>query len=587
VSTDAIDRSVFLARSGKPHNPAIAHLTETHSLPGSAGHLFERLAAGAKDPDTVAILKAIRTHRDANPQSPTFGCYKWFMEDPAINDTNASFFICTPLTGLFLAHGSQLNADEMAELKGVFQDVLPWFRGMAEHPSLFYPNKCISDAAMLLATGHVLDDEPARGAGRAFCHRYLDYYARRGTGWGEDHSPVYVTVILEMTLLIMAFEKTGPLYDKALRLTDAIMDWVAFHDGLDAVPAIRTYNFKGEPVVDYPVAALIEGRAVAKPRRLLLTFADMCGYRFRAPVLTTPRQRRWRTFDSHFSVSYVGANSRLGTLSHYPLMPNGYMHDGWGLGWQSKPASFILNRDEFGTLEWESEDDEGVVRQHPAAGNIYDWASRHLFKRVSFHPEVVFVGHQEGRAAIVLREIHHLHSPTRRLADRWRVNPGQAQVHIGGKEWDGQPLMAPEDWIVMTSGPTCVAIRALQCRGVDAPDTDRNPQRRTTGNVRPASLRLERTERGVYLSVPLIEGGAGMVTQHLLFSGWCVVLLDRPEDVGKLSVRENFTEDGEVPRTYGELIRTVELQAPDVSLRLVRDILTGTVARFVNGKPTE
>ena len=69
-----------------------------------------------------------------------------------------------------------------------------------------------------------------------------------------------------------------------------------------------------------------------------------------------------------------------------------------------------------------------MVRQHPAAGNIYDWASRHLFKRVSFHPEVVFVGHQEGRAAIVLREIHHLHSPTRRLADRWRnggASPGE------------------------------------------------------------------------------------------------------------------------------------------------------------------
>ena len=34
MPNDAIDRSVFLARSGKPHNPQIAHLTETHSLPG-------------------------------------------------------------------------------------------------------------------------------------------------------------------------------------------------------------------------------------------------------------------------------------------------------------------------------------------------------------------------------------------------------------------------------------------------------------------------------------------------------------------------------------------------------------------------
>jgi hypothetical protein len=262
------------------------------------------------------------------------------------------------------------------------------------------------------------------------------------------------------------------------------------------------------------------------------------------------------------------------------------MHDGWGLGWQSKPASFILNREEFGTLEWESEDDEGVVRQHPAAGNIHDWASRHLVKRVSFHPEVVFVGHQAGGAAIVLREIHRLHSPTRRLVDRWRVNPGRVQIQVGGRDWDGQ-LLTAEDWIVVTSGAARVAIRALQCRGVDASDNDRNPQRRTAGNVGPASLRLERTERGVYLSVSLIEGGMGLITQHLLFSGWCVVLLDRPEDVSRLAVRESFHEDGELPRTYGELTRTVELQTPDVSLRLERDMLTGAVARWVNGAPSK
>jgi hypothetical protein len=36
------------------------------ALPGSAGYLFERLAAGANHPEAVAIPKAIRTHRGGN-----------------------------------------------------------------------------------------------------------------------------------------------------------------------------------------------------------------------------------------------------------------------------------------------------------------------------------------------------------------------------------------------------------------------------------------------------------------------------------------------------------------------------------------
>ena len=263
MTQDPIDRNVWLVRSGKPHNPVIAHLTETHSLPATASHVFDGLARGAKPPDTVRLLRAIRPHHDTAAESQTFGCFKWFVEEPAVYDTNASFFICTPLAAAFLCHREQLDAAEVQELQGIFRDVLPWFQRMARGPSLFYPNKCISDAAMLLAAGHVLDDAPARTAGRDFCHRYLDFCAARGTGWGEDHSPVYTTVIVEMTLLVMALEAAGPLYDKARRLTDAIVDWVAFHDGIDAVPAIRSYNFKNDIAVDYPLAALIAGRTVA------------------------------------------------------------------------------------------------------------------------------------------------------------------------------------------------------------------------------------------------------------------------------------------------------------------------------------
>ncbi|MCK5801187.1 MAG: hypothetical protein KAI66_00075, partial [Lentisphaeria bacterium] len=393
---DPLDRSCFLVRTGRPHNPVIGERTETHSLPATANHLFTALLAGGKHPDTRAMLAALRQHRDDDPDSPKFGCLKWYMESPNVYDTNASFFVCTPLTGVWLACREQLDEDENAELRGVFSDVLPWFASMAAKPSFYYPNKCISDAAMLLAAGHVLEDEQVVANARDFALRYFDYYRRRGTGWGEDHSPAYTRVILEMTLLIMALEGAGRLYHEARRMTDAILDWAAFHGGLDAVPSIRGYNFPAKMEVRYGIDLLFGDKIEAAPGDLMALLKKLTGYQRDVVDQPVPRQRRWRTFDQHFSTTHIGEHARLGTLSEYPLMPNTYMHDGWGLGWQTKPCSFIVHNEDYGILEWISEDDDGIVRQHEAAGTIHDWASRHLFKRLSFHPDVLLASHQEG-----------------------------------------------------------------------------------------------------------------------------------------------------------------------------------------------
>ncbi len=584
MAEDRIDRGVYLAWSGKPHNPSIAHLERTHNLPGTAGYLLEKVVAGEKDPDTARLLVALRAGRDADPASPTFGCLKWYLEDAAIYDTNAAFFICSSLVPVALFFPERLSPEEMEQLRGVFADVLPWFRRMAESPSLFYPNKCISDAAMLLAAGTIAGDAQTAQAGRDFCHRYLDYYFRRGTGWGEDHSPVYTTVIMEMLLLILALEPAGDLHDKARHMADALMGWVAFHDGVDAVPSIRGYNFERKIEVKYGVRPLLAGQSLEEAPLLLRLLAERTGYRYAPAPLQTPRERRWRTFDEQYSVSYIGEHARLGTLSHYPLMPNTTMHDGWGLGWQSKPAAFIVGREEYGVLEWMTEDDEGVVRQHEAAGSIHDWASRHLFKRVGFHPEVVFAAHQEGRAAIIFREVHQVHSPTRRLEDRWCLSHGAGRVLLAGRPWEEEPACVPPQWILLEYAHAAVALYPLCCRVLDAPDDDVNPQRRTAGALADAPVYLERTDRGITLSRRLVDGHEGIVTQPLFFSGWCVVLLDRPEDALGLRVTETFHEDGEVPRTYGELIRTVELATPAGTLRLTRDMLTGREERSARRK---
>jgi len=583
AAADRLDRSCYLYRTGKPHNPVIAHLTETHSLPATAGYLFTELLAGRKDPDTPKILAALHEHRETDPERETFGCLKWYLESPRVYDTNASFFVCTPLAGIWLSCRDRLEEAELAEFRAIFADVLPWFTRMAQSPSLFYPNKCISDAVMLLAAGHVLGDVAVTEQGRDFCRRYFDYYRRRGTGWGEDHSPCYTKVILEMTLLAMALEESGDVYDAARGMTDAIMDWADFHDGLDAVPSIRGYNFGANIEIKYGIAPLFGPEQEQPLTSLLGVLKQVTGYRWGRTVLAVPRQRRWRTFDAHYSTSYIGENARLGTLSAYPLMPDSYMHDGWGLGWQSKPCAFQVPGQEYGILQWLSEDDEGIVRKHESGTGMHEWASRHLFKRLSFHPEVEFVGHQDGGAAIVFREIHRLHSPTTRLVDRWRLAKGAGRLLVDGHEAGNE--VPPGSWVVLDYGTCAVAIRALSCRVPQVGPDDENPQRRTTGGIVQLPLQIEREGDELHLNLVLVDHHAGVLTEPLLFTGWCVVLLDHPEDVASLRVEESCREDGEIPRTYGELIRTATLTTPNSVLKLERDMLTGCTSRWLDGQP--
>ncbi len=583
--SDPIDRTVYLARGGKPHVANIAHLTDTRNCVSTAHHLYQGLVRGEKDPDFALICAALRGQRDTDPDSPTFGCLKWYREDPAIGDTNASFFICLPLSLAWLNHRDQLTDEEAEALRAIFAAVAPWFRHMADSPSLFYPNKCLGDVAMLLVTGYILGDDAIQQEARDFCRRFLDYVERRGMGWGEDHSPVYTRVIAEMGLLIMLLEQRGELYDRTRAMIDGLMEWAAFHDGLDAVPSIRGYNFKCDLEVPWGLLELVDGAEPKDANAPLAVLARATGYSYTPAVQPVPRSRRQRTFDDHWSVSHIREHARLGTLSHYPIMANATSHDGWGLAWQSKPASLIVPGQDYGVLEWATVDDEGTPRQHEAAGTIWDYASRHLFKRVSFHPEVIMAAHQHEGAAIIFREVHHLHSPTVRLEDRWRLAHGGGRVLLGGHEWDGAPTSAPADWLVLVYPDCAVALHPLQCRVLDAPEDDPNPQRREQGNIVTLPPRLERTDRGLQVSLPLIAEDRGVITQPLLFSGWCVVLLDDPAQVAGLSVQESFREDGELPRTYGELIRTVELTSPYGAVKLERDMLSGGERRWTDGTP--
>ena len=163
------------------------------------------------------------------------------------------------------------------------------------------------------------------------------------------------------------------LRDVCIEFLDGLADFVAFHEGREPTPGIRTYNFDGnvmavdasyfDPEPTSAIIAITRAAAATAPRP--------CSF-------SVLRQLRRRTFDNHYSVSWVDRHARLGTLSRWPLFPNMYHHDTWGLGWQSIPAAFIANDEDLGYLQWVSVDEYGVRRTHPAR-DFLDFTSARCF----------------------------------------------------------------------------------------------------------------------------------------------------------------------------------------------------------------
>ena len=194
-------------------------------------------------------------------------------------------------------------------------------------------------------------------------------------------------------------------------------------------------------------------------------------------------------------------------------------------------------------------------------------ASIPLVRNLSFLPEVMQVAHQQEAAAVIFREIHRLHTSVTHLADRWRVSSFSGRVLLDGREWSGQPTELDGTWCVLDYGDASVGIAPLTCRRVGQDDAVRLP------------LRISAVEGDLLLELALYDGPAREVVEPLLFTGWCIVLLDRAEDADQWTVAEDFAYQGEVPRTYNELIRTVTLAGPGQTLTLVRDPLEDRVQR--------
>ncbi|MDO3412557.1 hypothetical protein QWJ34_22520 [Saccharibacillus sp. CPCC 101409] len=428
----------------------------------------------------LATLRALERLQVSQPGGPFDGAFRWYAEEESVQDSNAAFFILMPLVALRLRAPQAVPDGHAAVIDGMLRRAAVWFERECREPELNYPNKTLSDGAMLLAIADLTGDGERLETAAGFFRRWDDYTGRRGWGWGENMSLVYQGVMLNALEIAAELlrEADAELVRRLESRKEELLAILRFYDGEEFVPSIRSYNFGGEVrrpspawliagvtgagraetasfhVNDLPALLLFEpefrraaqpggddgdggrpGNGLLEADRAAEAAAEAAvgtGRAGPARQPEVPRILRQRVFDDAYACSWVGRRLRLGSLNRFPVMPGSYQHETWGLGWQSFPLSASAAGGQVSYARWYA-DDGKIVRTHPAESYKTAYLMPALFPQRPY-PEVRAFAAQNGPALLALRVLENVRQPAAEIADEWIVHryDGDAEEIAGG-----------------------------------------------------------------------------------------------------------------------------------------------------------
>jgi hypothetical protein len=551
-------------RSNKP-----GHTKETLEVPHPASGretavymLLARLA-GAMDAEAgLAVLARLEDLVVEDEADPHYGCMRWFAEETQVWDTNAAFFTLMPFLVLQAVDAESLSAAEWDWVGVICRKTLPWFVKEAAEPHFYYPNKVISDGAILWGVGHFLGDEEVCAQASAFVGEWVTYTRERGWGWGENISLGYIPVMLvAMKFLIRTGE--GQAWVKEMAGLEAeLMEIVRFCDGLECCPSIRSYQFDGKAEVDSSLWSLVAHpdypplRTASMPElpwktllMMLLYHEGLAKSEYVPPEV--PREKQFRIFEEQLAYSWAGKGIRLGSCSRFPVMPGHYQHEHWGLGWQSFPVSVIFEDAGVARMQWRTEK-AGTVNTHPTSGKKGIYRN---YRMSDGNDVAAVVTHatQKGPSALVVRSIKNWVSlEGRGLSDEWWF------------PWKTGQLRRHGDWWIFKQGDCVLALKALSVYEASA-----------DGEAwRPAEALVSEDQDGIRLTVPLLKETAECRVCERVEVAWAIRALDaeESEDVDRilasitLSDRRSFEYD--LPRVDDAYVREVRMEENSRELNL-------------------
>ncbi|MDF2836357.1 MAG: hypothetical protein K0Q63_1997 [Paenibacillus sp.] len=598
---DRIRPKIFdhLIRKEKGHTEEVARLDYCHAGRESSVYYAASVSLGKMDENEgLLLLLELEKLQVRDAEHPQFGGFRWYREETRIDDTNAAFFIMAPLATLSLTASENIPGSHLSVIKRMAQRAVNWFAHECAHPKLFYPNKIMSDGSLLLALSVLLDDEEGRRNAKRFFLRWEEYTTRRGWGWGENNSAIYLKIMLDaLQLALRAWNGSEPELEFAIRARrNELLDYVRFHEGREFVPSIRSYNFEGD-VIKRSVVNWVAGIRIWEEETVNQTEALVLSvllYEELLPEETSlvstqpwellpaynqlpvPRTRAERLFDDAYAYTWIGKQCRIGSINRFPIMPGCYQWPKWGLGWQSMPVSFLIENEQVSFLRFKVKVNN-AVRSHLSRDYNESYLNPALFQEDCL-PEIETRCAQQDHVLIVHREMKHLANRASEITDEWFIQRFQGKVHqLKGNnrvQWTRTSSVTHSvsrkeeavsvPWTVIEYASCYAAILPL---GYIA--YGQEPQ---TSDIEVASA-----DGTLTLSRIWYRGDERMLRQHRLDHAWVVIMIDEKPDLDQLQklldqyeIQDKRLADYEVPRNDQFMIREITVKQPNGSTVALR-----------------
>ncbi len=409
---------------GPGHTRSVADLSKVHSAVLSANRLMQAAQLGVLNHFPLARIFKEFQALQSRDGSDLHGCFKWYAEEPAPEDTNAAFFIGLNLILLRICYKQELDPSSHKTLQTLLEELFVWFERESAGDSAYYPNKFMGDlvCAWLLHEELGFDSQTEILASRM--NQAADYWLESPWGWGEHMSDIYATVMLNELSALLLFSRLMP---KALerKYQKLFLNLIAIEDAFDGgprVPVIRGYAFDKRPIVKSFRATVTSWKndgEVTVDRGKHFNFGHLFHknhwHELAGPVQPMCEHIEIDCYRGAKARAWVTEKNRMGTLSRWPIMPD-TEHANWGLSWQTMPLAFAAGEDGWGFLRWQTREG-GRDRSHPARNQKAAYLNNALTDAVA--PPIVGLTNtlQRGGSVCALRRMPALSRSWEILSD--------------------------------------------------------------------------------------------------------------------------------------------------------------------------
>lgn len=594
----------MITTNGPGHTKEVSELQCVHSGRESAQYYAAALVFNLLDEEKgLGILNELSKLQIKDEKTNQRGGFRWYREESKIADTNAAFFNMQPLVFIRLFFPEKVPHSHTVIIDEMMSHALQWFSEECANPILYYPNKIMSDGAMLLGIASILKNEVAFKEGVEFYKRWDEYTDRRGWGWGENISFCYLAIIIDALQIARNSlrEREPELKNKLGERVKEGLDFVRLHGKKEFIPTIRTYNFDGnENVYGWlHAAAKLEYERkdvggdgfVTLPYSAIISLYMIDEFQYRSEGDTirqdcsqadlVGKTHKERLFDDAFSYTWFGNNGKLGSVNKFPIIPGSYQHPTWGLGWQSMPVAFLVEGEQVSFLRMQVKEGDNL-RAHPAIDKHKSYLNPALF-REEMLPELRTYSAQNENLLLSIRSIQTLCNSASEITDCLVVKRFKGEVktyEIKSEKGDGQKTVLKNDnsvlsvvsdiepvgrkWTVLEFDKVIVAITPLSTIAFG----DKASRR--------SKIDIIYEKGDLSLNQTIYKGKEKLLFQKRVEIGWAVVFVDEKMKEGDLqeflesiTIKDESAPDFEVPRDGYTLVRNVsiEIEGKKASLR--------------------